>query len=100
MLKNKETSSFEHLYSITLFYVQIPRYLNCQGWTWRVRRLSSFDDEDCAFQDRLIGNTNPLDSIADNILGDEDVGDIVLNPNGNVIFFGLGEYSIPLTFVA
>lgn len=34
-------------------------------------------DEDCAFSEGSIGNTNPLDSIVDNILGDEDVGDIV-----------------------
>jgi hypothetical protein len=44
-----------------------------------------FDDEDRALCEGLICNTNPLDCVDNHILGDEDVGVIILNPTGIVI---------------
>ena len=49
------------------------------------KAVTLFDDEDRPLCDGLICNTNPLDCVDNNILGDEDVGVIILNPTGNVI---------------
>jgi hypothetical protein len=49
------------------------------------KAVTLFDDEDRALCDGLICNTNPLDCVDNNILGDEDVGVIILNATSNVI---------------
>ena len=49
------------------------------------KAVTLFDEEDRPLCDGLICNTNPLDCVDNNILGDEDVGVIILNPTGNVI---------------
>ena len=65
--------------------MQIPLCMGLSRKALKGKAVVLFDDEDHALCDGLICNTNPVDCVDNNILGDEDVGVIILNPTGNVI---------------
>lgn len=49
--------------------------------TWKMEHLSTY----CDIYHILICNTTLLDCVDKNIIGDEDVAILVLDPTGNVI---------------